>query len=79
MNQPNDIEIAKMKSLLRKLSEAVDGVEHPLALTVIETFAATALAMVGGDPVLVDGFCDGIKRAVPRLRASINEKEVKWS
>lgn len=69
--RPNDIQLAQIKATLRKLSEAVDGVEHAIALTAIETFAATSLAIVGGEPDLVAGFCDGVKRAVPRLRAAM--------
>lgn len=71
---PNDIELAQIKATMRKLADAIDGMEHAVALTAIETFAASTLAMVDADSKLVDGFCDGLKRGVRRMRAAMDGK-----
>lgn len=71
---PTDIELARVKATLNKLAQAVDDLEPALALTAIETFAASSLAIVGGEPELVESFCDGVKRAVTRMRAALDAK-----
>lgn len=69
MDSPNDIELAQIRATMKKLAEAVDGVEHAVAMTAIECLAVAALAEVGADDDLVDGFCKGVKRGVKNFRA----------
>lgn len=68
---PTDIQLAQIKATMRKLSTAVDGVDHAIALTAVETFAATMLFLAGASDELVAGFCDGVTRGVKNFRAAV--------
>ncbi len=72
MASPNDIQMAQIKATMKRLADAVDNVEHAVAMTAIECLVVAAMANIGADDELVEGFFDGVRRGVKRFRA---EKE----